>query len=279
MTTPSRSTAITAAVAFVASAAIAFPLETAASSANSAAPATAPEPAASVSPQEPSFEAALIAAQGDPWEFGQDVAAAAEAERVAASDDGVVLGGLPRVLDEPRDPGADTSDAPSMPAPERTEAREPVADVCAADALPEDCPDGIRGTVLALRALPELEAAASPTAFLLRAATNHCLNVLRASRAAWRDEVARLAGARRERGIEPDARELVRALLGVASPESQEIAVLYFVDELTQAEIAAETGRSLPTIRKRLREFLAAARGALAEAFPGITLPGPEELP
>jgi RNA polymerase sigma factor (sigma-70 family) len=133
--------------------------------------------------------------------------------------------------------------------------------------------------VSALRALPELEAAASPTAFLLRAATNHCLNVLRASRAAWRDEVARLAGARRERGIEPDARELVRALLGVASPESQEIAVLYFVDELTQAEIAAETGRSLPTVRKRLREFLAAARGALAEAFPGITLPDPEELP
>jgi len=133
--------------------------------------------------------------------------------------------------------------------------------------------------VRALRALPELEAAASPTAFLLRAATNHCLNVLRASRAAWRDEVARLARDRREQGIEPDSRELVRALLGAASEEAQEIAVLYFVDELTQAEIAAETGRSLPTVRKRLREFLAAARGALAEAFPGITLPDPEELP
>jgi RNA polymerase sigma-70 factor (ECF subfamily) len=133
--------------------------------------------------------------------------------------------------------------------------------------------------VRALRALPELEGAASPTAFLLRAATNHCLNVLRASRAAWRDEVARLARDRTERGIAPDARELVRALLGAASQEAQEIAVLYFVDELTQAEIAAETGRSLPTVRKRLREFLAAARGALAEAFPGITLPEPEELP
>jgi RNA polymerase sigma-70 factor (ECF subfamily) len=133
--------------------------------------------------------------------------------------------------------------------------------------------------VRALRALPELEAAASPTAFLLRAATNHCLNVLRASRAAWRDEVARLARDRREQGIEPDSRELVRALLGAASQEAQEIAVLYFVDELTQAEIAAETGRSLPTVRKRLREFLAAARGALVEAFPELTLPDPEELP
>ncbi len=133
--------------------------------------------------------------------------------------------------------------------------------------------------VRALRALPELRAAASPTAFLLRAATNQCLNVLRASRAAWREEVARVALARSERGIEPDARELVRALLGAAPPEAQEVAVLYFVDELTQAEIAQSTGRSVPTVRARLREFLGAARGALAEAMPGIALPDAEELP
>jgi RNA polymerase sigma factor (sigma-70 family) len=133
--------------------------------------------------------------------------------------------------------------------------------------------------VRALRALPELRAAASPTAFLLRAATNHCLNLLRASRAAWREEVARVALARSERGIEPEARELVRALLGAAPPEAQEVAVLYFVDELTQAEIAQATGRSVPTVRARLREFLGAARGALAEAMPGIALPDAEELP
>jgi RNA polymerase sigma-70 factor (ECF subfamily) len=133
--------------------------------------------------------------------------------------------------------------------------------------------------VRALRAGPELEAAASPTAFLLRTATNHCLNVLRASRAAWRDELARIGRERTTRGIEPDTRELVRTLLGAASEEAQEVAVLYFVDELTQQEIAAETGRSLPTVRKRLREFLAAARGALAEALPDLVLPDPEELP
>ncbi len=133
--------------------------------------------------------------------------------------------------------------------------------------------------VRVLRGRAELEAAASPTAFLLRMATNQCLNVLRASRAAWQVELARVARDRTSRGIEPDARELVRVLLGAAPAEAQEIAVLYFVDELTQAEIAAETGRSLPTVRKRLREFLAAARGALAEALPGIILPDPEELP
>jgi RNA polymerase sigma-70 factor (ECF subfamily) len=133
--------------------------------------------------------------------------------------------------------------------------------------------------VLALRGEEELRSASSPTAFLLRMATNHCLNLLRASRAAWREEVARMARERTERAFEPDSRELVRALLGAAGLEEQEVAVLYFVDELTQAEIAEATGRSLPTVRKRLRDFLAAARGALREAFPDLTLPDPEELP
>jgi len=131
-----------------------------------------------------------------------------------------------------------------------------------------------------LRNTAELLAADSPTAYLMRAATHHCLNVLRASRAAWKDEVERLARDRKERGIEPEARELVRALLRSAPPEAQEVAVLYFVDELTQAEIAAETGRSLPTVRKRLREFLSAARATLQEAMPDVVLPAdPEELP
>lgn len=133
--------------------------------------------------------------------------------------------------------------------------------------------------VRVLRAGAEREAAASPTAYLLRTATNQCLNVLRASRAAWRDELARMGLERTTRGVEPDARELVRALLGCAPVEAQEIAVLYFVDELTQAEIAQATGRSVPTVRARLREFLGAARGALAEAMPGIVLPEAEELP
>ena len=71
----------------------------------------------------------------------------------------------------------------------------------------------------------------------------------------------------------PDRRELVRVLLAAAPEEAQEVAVLYYVDELTQAEIAQELSRSLPTIRKRLREFLACAREAL-----GIELPEGSEL-
>jgi RNA polymerase sigma-70 factor (ECF subfamily) len=133
--------------------------------------------------------------------------------------------------------------------------------------------------VAALRALPAFRAAASPATWLTRIATNHCLNLRRSGQAAWPSELARLSRDRRERGIEPDARELVRALLGAAPAEAQEVAVLYFVDELTQAEVAEATGASLPTVRKRLRAFLAAARGALSEALPGVSLPEPEALP
>ena len=65
-------------------------------------------------------------------------------------------------------------------------------------------------------------------------------------------------------------------LLLAAPEEAQEVAVMYFVDELTQAEIAQELSRSLPTVRKRLKEFLAAARAALREAMPDVLLPEPE---
>jgi len=128
-----------------------------------------------------------------------------------------------------------------------------------------------------LRALGDFRAAASPTTWILRIATHHCLNELRARRAAWREQLKQIAIDRRAEVEPPDRRELVRALLSAAPAEAQEVAVLYFVDELTQAEIAQATGRSMPTVRKRLREFLAAARAALAEALPGIELPEGDE--
>ena len=123
--------------------------------------------------------------------------------------------------------------------------------------------------VKVLGALPEFRAAASPTTWILRIATHHCLNLLRARRALWRDQLRMAQAGRRQETESPDRRELVRLLLALASEEGQEIAVLYFVDELTQAEIAQETGRSLPTVRKRLREFLACAREALGVELQG----------
>ena len=129
----------------------------------------------------------------------------------------------------------------------------------------------------ALRALPEFRAAASPSTWVLRIATHHCLNELRARRAAWREQLAQLSKDRRSEVEPPERRALVRALLSAAPAEAQEVAVLYFVDELTQAEIAEATGRSLPTVRKRLRQFLSCAREALREALPELSLPEEDE--
>jgi len=129
----------------------------------------------------------------------------------------------------------------------------------------------------ALRALPEFRAAASPSTWILKIATYHCLNQLRATKAAFREELQRFGAEQRYETEPPDRRALVRALLSAAPEEAQVMAVFYYVDELTQAEIAAETGRSLPTVRKRLREFLAAARAALRESLPGLELPEGDE--
>ena len=127
-----------------------------------------------------------------------------------------------------------------------------------------------------LQALPELRQAGSPTAYILRAATHHCLNLIRARKSQWREQLRILGAARKQETEPPERRELVRMLLLAAPEEAQEVAVMYFVDELTQAEIAQELSRSLPTVRKRLKEFLAAARAALREAMPDVLLPEPE---
>jgi RNA polymerase sigma factor (sigma-70 family) len=132
--------------------------------------------------------------------------------------------------------------------------------------------------VKVLQSLPEFRSQASPSTWTLRIATHHCLNALRAGRAKWREEMAQLAKDRKPSFEPPDRRELVRALLSSAPREAQEVAVLYFVDELSQAEIGEALGRSLPTVRKRLREFLSSAREALREAMPGVSLPEGDEL-
>ena len=132
----------------------------------------------------------------------------------------------------------------------------------------------------ALRALPEFRAAASPLTWVLRIATYHCLNLKRAERVATRERLRQLASPPADEASSglADKRELVRALLSAAPPDSREIAILYYVDELTQQEIGDAVGLSLPTVRKRLRQFLGAARAALAEALPHLSLPEGDDL-
>lgn len=108
----------------------------------------------------------------------------------------------------------------------------------------------------------EFRAEASPMTWLIRIATHHCLNVLRADRAAWRERFERQERARAEGHGGPHAfeiRDWVRQWLARFDLETQAAAIHYHVDEMTLEEVAALLGRSVPTIRKRLQQFAAAS--------------------
>jgi RNA polymerase sigma-70 factor (ECF subfamily) len=112
----------------------------------------------------------------------------------------------------------------------------------------------------ALQHYAGFRAEASPLTWLMKIATHHCLNVLRAERAGWRerferDERARTASDDGPRALE--MRDLVVKLLARFDLETQAAAIHYHVDEMTLDEVAAVLGRSVPTVRKRLEEFAA----------------------
>ena len=97
------------------------------------------------------------------------------------------------------------------------------------------------------RSAPE----ASPLTWLMKIATHHCLNLLRADRARWRAQFDATSG--RARGAMA-ARRRWSPGTGCAgcSPqfdvETQAAAIHYHVDEMTLEEVAALLGRSVPTV-------------------------------
>jgi RNA polymerase sigma-70 factor (ECF subfamily) len=105
---------------------------------------------------------------------------------------------------------------------------------------------------------------AQPSTWLIRIATNYCLNVIRMNRNKTRQAVAEgnieVAGPQALWSADrAERRQVVRQLLDRITGECAVVAVHYFVDEMTQEEIGAVIGKSLPTVRKRLRDFLEAA--------------------
>lgn len=108
--------------------------------------------------------------------------------------------------------------------------------------------------------------------WILKIATHHCLNVLAANRAAWRqrhrDHVRHLEEAGLLAGSDPDKARLVEQLLSRVDAETQAVAVHYYLDEMTQEEIGALLGRSLPTVRKRLKTFRRIAEKELGHDVP-----------
>jgi RNA polymerase sigma factor (sigma-70 family) len=112
----------------------------------------------------------------------------------------------------------------------------------------------------ALTHYASFRAEASPLTWLIKIATHHCLNILRAQRAGWHARFEREARARIASDPGPqvfEMRELVTQLLSLVDQETQAAAIHYHVDEMTLEEVAALLGRSVPTVRKRLSEFAA----------------------
>jgi RNA polymerase sigma-70 factor (ECF subfamily) len=103
-------------------------------------------------------------------------------------------------------------------------------------------------------------AEASPLTWLMKIATHHCLNLLRAERAGWHARFERETRARSDTAGGPqvfEMRDLVAKMLARVDPETQAVAIHYHVDEMTLEEVATLLGRSVPTVRKRLQEFAA----------------------
>jgi RNA polymerase sigma-70 factor, ECF subfamily len=110
----------------------------------------------------------------------------------------------------------------------------------------------------ALQNLPAFRAEASPATWLMKIATHHCLNQLRAERAPWHALFRRAQEARPEGHGGEDVfaqRDALVKLLARFDLETQAAVVHYHLDEMTLQEVADLLGRSVPTIRKRLETF------------------------
>ncbi len=116
------------------------------------------------------------------------------------------------------------------------------------------------------------EGESSRLTWLSRIATNHCLNEIR-NRSGRRDKLEQRKAEAPGAGTGPadqrafEVLDVVRAVMEDMDPDLQRLAVLYWFDEMTQAEIAQEVGLSVPTVRKRLRVFVDRARRTLRRGF------------
>ncbi len=121
--------------------------------------------------------------------------------------------------------------------------------------------------VRALDNVASYRSEASPRTWLCRIADHLCIDIVRRNR---RSPLRLLEEGDLERVILNDDRTsfaAVRKLLAQLDLDSQRLAVLYFLDELTQEELAQELGLSRRTVGKRITLLVERARLLLGEEF------------
>lgn len=114
----------------------------------------------------------------------------------------------------------------------------------------------------AMHARVELTSEPSRMSWLYRVTTNLCLNRLRDSGRRRTLLQALPSAPEAAPGYPLDSALTVRAILRQLPVEVQEIAVYYFVDQMTQEEIAAVTGLERRTVGNRLEAFRTQALAA-----------------
>ncbi len=116
--------------------------------------------------------------------------------------------------------------------------------------------------IRALNSADSFRGESSPMTWLYRICTNHCLNVLRSRSRRHNRETGgkQAAGDRLQQATNIEDIATIREILPSFDASLRRLAILYFVDGMSQEEAAAETGLSVPTVRKRLLKFIAKAK-------------------
>jgi len=123
--------------------------------------------------------------------------------------------------------------------------------------------------VRVIAAMAEFRGQSQPSTWLYRITTNLCLNRIRDSRRR-RDRLAEAAGDGHDHLVPaaaptPEARSTLRAVLARVDDELGQVAVLCYVDDMDQAEIAVVLGVSRRTIGYRLDRFREEAQRILGD--------------
>jgi RNA polymerase sigma-70 factor (ECF subfamily) len=135
------------------------------------------------------------------------------------------------------------------------------------DALAEDAVHELLASLL--RRGESLRESASPYRWLCRAAERASLDLLRKRKrvrdALPLDDVDDIGPAP---GVDADARRAVLQSLERLLPDQQSLAIMLFVDGMTQSEAALELGISRVTVNKRAQELRSILRLDLEDAAP-----------